>query len=1798
MTNISVEEKINLYLQKNPDLKNLEREALVSVMVQNGAMTMTEAQKVSAFAKSKAVATDMGTMLEHTEKPVLQGVQAEKTVLTAEQAKDLSVEYLSENVQSALNLYRNADNGVVSEAYDGIKNILDTELSSKNVGDVINKEVDCLNYLTRAKEGSLTKREYYEQNKERLREMIMKRFNEKDDTGVSYLNKFRGNISEKEYAQILEDYIQHTIDTIPDMQGIKDAQHNLIISDEAQTADLLANIANGMKTQESKEFFIEGQGVKFESPQLKNHPYESDELMTFEETFALERGREFSKEAFEALQQSKGEMSFATGAHNKTQELRNGVKQFMDEYNAAASVHTMSAGTAGVTMTTGGREPDAAERAGKISEFFSEYYAMSPESGKKDLDFIIEKQKLDLQITRSEDGTINIEFGGFYKTDAEKNKALNTLMRVSVQEQDKKLNNLLGGKTYESYLETYQNDYKSALGAQNADELAKAMSDDQMTVVEKYSGIAQMSGMGLMIAGGILSATPAAPAGAGMLSLGGKIALCGMAAKNVLGFTEELTRENTSDDRMTRLKKNLAMDIGGLIIGGAAGRQGMKYASQILQNGGNKALAMVAEKGTDFTLSVAGDLAMVGALNYDEGIAETLKNNGIGIVVSTFTGLKASKEMFRGEFDIQPQRVSEAVKTSANVKSDSFGENLSQTASAQSVSGKGAPDIQGTRKPETPRGPVLEGGIHADELDEVAPFAEKLQKTPHAGDYIDVPITRLERKEFKANLRSLCNYKGEPFINDYTINHIIKMYDEADIPKLNQLVTDMKTKFKDNEYTAQLFKAFVNNKTIQKSKDFNFVRNLINEFKDSHDNRININHIAYFLNDKQKQAIEILLDMNEIRFNNAEDLRNASYNFDERNSLAALKRVSEFRNANGERIFTTDDINEIIEMKHVIAGKNFTDDEIIKLHEYMDDFTQNISITTFASVLSSGKNPALVADIKAAINADNISDILPRINEAAVPYCINSIADKTLKSLVKKNINNIQDPADKLDFLDRMSYFYDLSEVQDKYILSHIAKNINEMSLAYKNRKKTVNFNNFMNSYKYNITEYIDIDKGLSGKDSYTYGSASEYLSYMKSEYPERAAAFLDLVDKYQTLTKEEYFNYINNNKAIQKLSLTDFIEVEKAVPFYVKDKKIEALKTYFEDNYHLEKNGNPDTKKLLSYMYKNNYLSTLPKETAQLCENIYDSFGVKVFVSDENDTESIRLIQNELMEWQRASKGEAVMPPVLDLSVIRQNYINKKFASGGFHVHGSHNIALNGENLNNIQHAIRHELAHANDEFVLTYSGQIPKYENGKLIEVIDIDKIIVHEEVPQLDADGNPVFDVYGNPVMEKKTNPDGTFVPDFSKCQYVDEFRNAGVAESQIAYAYNNKAEFLAVAAEGAYTTYSKEFKELLVKMGLPKWMFDMKSKYQVKTEANIYNAGDLSKNYSVDERAAVSRNAEAMFSEITRKQNEIKSDYSSLGVKSYNCRVKDLLGINEKIYRQLAKIDEKISELKDVDKFNAEKLKKGDKPLTREEADILTEHYNIQKHNLIQNYDTVHNTIQDGFGARLVMDDTSPAAVAKVHRNLLDAIDSGQFKILEINNYQGVGGIPYFSSAQIKQIQDHCRRQGYTVTIISDVNAPKGKEAQYSNAYHSGKAVKRSGYTTCQMNILHKNGIISEFQIRGKHINELAESEHIFYDISEGKDVSRGNSAIKQLVSPLEEAVYKMAPRDSDGNLIKPLTPEYTAYGDYLTESYKHARNIELGIPSKKPVLPPNISPLLDIDNIMDIHAKIDYIKKTK
>lgn len=1257
---------------------------------------------------------------------------------------------------------------------------------------------------------------------------------------------------------------------------------------------------------------------------------------------------------------------------------------------------------------------------------------------------------------------------------------------------------------------------------------------------------------------------------------------------NTAGVTTEVAADMATTMALQKdgaTEMDWIMSIGGSLVG-------TKMQKVLAPMSGDAKVAYVMDAFKDFKLSETEAKQLLKAMDDSaKGIAP-LKKQDLSNNSQYQAELADLNERFKNKEISAPELLAAKKALKSKYEQENTVNHSPASPTKKKASSKEDVQTNSTQK----GGPVLEGGIRADELDEVAPFAKRLENSSDVGDYIPVPTKKLDIKEFKSKLVSLTDPKdGTPLFKELDSEFFIEKFGVENIAKVSEFIDFARQKYDDNFVRECLFSAN-SDKRIDPIDKIKLQRDLIETFDNTPENVKSLSTLIWTIKPTQMKAAQILLDMPK-RENSGDskwnDLNKFIENvdlFDSNKSVEALNRAVSLQFNNGAKAFGIKDIDKIIQIKDLLLSDNFSDDELVKLSFSLVSVAKNSSdIRYIAKVIASPKNKDLQAEIKEILKDDKFMTVVAKMHQLqpkiydkvnAAKIAQTNIKDKTSKALIKRNAKKIKDIQKRIDFVAKMEkYLPNLSEIQDKYILSKIYAETSSIVEKLNTNSADVKPEDYLK-----LVEYVNIDKEFRGETAYVYGNASAYLEYMEKEYPDSARVFKDLVEKYKTMSKKDFESYFDQNTTPEITEL--------GIINYVKDKQIEQLKLYINKNSSIEDNlyYSKKEKSNISRLYREKYLSQLPEATRKRCEKIYDSFGVKMFLADESDTKVLDFVYNELQEWQKASRGQAQMPPVLDLSVIKKDYIDKVFQSSGYCNSVTKNISLNGRYLEDVIYTLRHEIAHANDSEINTKDGIITVHNKDGSVEKINIDEIVVHKQVQRLDSDGQPMFYPDGTPIMEKAIAEDGTLEPDLAKCKYVEEFDNAGIPDWHIPYAYTNKSEFLAVAAEGDYSKYSPEFKDLLVKLGLPKWMFNMKARDNINTDPNIYTNNKFASKYSAEDNQKISANSEKFFNWVSKSSNEIKNDYLKYIDQSFgtlSTRVKDLEGLNEKIYREIDRIDQKIADLENIDEYNATKLKKGDEPLTQEAADVLIEKYNMQKQNLINDYDTVISTIQDAFGARLVLDDASPVAIAKIHQSLLNAIDSGEIKILEINNYQGEGSIPYFSSAQIKQLQAHCRRQGYELKVISDVNAPVGKEDLYNKDYNSQKAIKASGYTTCQMNIQHKNGVISEFQIRGKYINELAESEHIFYDISQNKDLSKGNPKIKAITDPLVRVVENMNAKGNEH--IK------AAYSKYLTECYKFARMKELGIPMKKPVLPDIVDPMLDIDNIINIHNQITSIK---
>lgn len=638
---------IQQYIKSHPELTNKTQEQILSIMIKNGVITPTEAQKISAFAKTSSVHnTDMPGL--HFEKNKTNQAKTNYDIdFSYEEAQDFAIENISQNVQDAFAVFYAQDNGIITKGYDSIKEFFDGELSSKNVGDVLRNEQKSVEYLTKAKEGTLSKKQYYIENKERLKEMMLKRVYERDEsTGDSFIDRMRGDLSKNEFAKLIETTIDARLDSLTNLgaeksiKAIKGLQHQLVTMDDKALEEFLNELNKTAREQKIKSHNIEGQ-PSIKQPEIPIE-FTSEEPMTFEEVYKLERGTNFNEALMENLAKNKGEINFAIGAFNKYNQFKTEADRLLDEYSEATKVYTDEN-----NISTAGHEPNADLRADDVLNLYKSYYENSPDpdAAKKNLENIINKTNLPVQLKNEGNGDFTLDLsalGDNYR----QNKVLNTILKMGIQEEKNKLDKLLGGKTIEEFAKNYETSYKATLGSENANELAKAMEADNMTAIQRYTGNTAMSGMGLMVIGGVLTVTPAAPLGGVLLAAGQVTALTGIAAKNMLGFTDALTRDEIDSEEIKDLSKNLAMDIGGFAIGGIAGKKGIEVGKALAEKGYSTLTSTIAEHGTDFTLSLAGDLAMMGALNTSDTATGLAEGNLIGVLVSTVTGVRTSKYLY------------------------------------------------------------------------------------------------------------------------------------------------------------------------------------------------------------------------------------------------------------------------------------------------------------------------------------------------------------------------------------------------------------------------------------------------------------------------------------------------------------------------------------------------------------------------------------------------------------------------------------------------------------------------------------------------------------------------------------------------------------------------------------------------------------------------------------------------------------------------------------------------------------------------------------------------------------------------------------------------------------------------------------------------------------------------------------------------------------------------------------------------------------------------------------------------
>ena len=985
---------------------------------------------------------------------------------------------------------------------------------------------------------------------------------------------------------------------------------------------------------------------------------------------------------------------------------------------------------------------------------------------------------------------------------------------------------------------------------------------------------------------------------------------------------------------------------------------------------------------------------------------------------------------------------------------------------------------------------------------------------------------------------------GKPVFSDFTIRKIMDAYTNSASAEISKLNKEIQAKFKDPQEAGEVLKSIVYNPVMVKTQDFEHAKLLLSRSNDLNSLKSTFSKLTLQKYNLQKEALSIEQEYEKLY---SQKLLIFDNLLNEDNVVVLKKAIKD--NINGNQFITQKNLK-----KFLADGYKLYDNPDLTL-------AQKSALLNSRTYFSN----AMLQEVLSGNNTQAKKEILSVLNEITPQNCTQ---DSSLKGLNRLNqpvndafrmqvagefpIESLQAKFKQLDGLSTTNLSLlsklgnEIKEIEDPTIKEIAQDNLSKLMDCMRNGDENT-FDQLQST-----EELVNIYKSFCEK-SVLPANVQNYYDYLKKEYPDKALRFEQLLDgsvKQKSILQKIKEKYIGPN-ALESFDS----ELAPVLRDFKNDKKFEPMKQWVA-KYATTR---PDE---VNKVYEKFYLLKLPEKTAQLCRNISDDFGTKVFLGDSDNTDVLQYVYNELFEWRKSSGGKCVVPDVLDLSKIKEYYIDKSLKANGYYDEVTNGVYIDGDKLPDIKTIVRHEIMHANVK---------PQADVSTDFRAVEASEIFVHKKA----------YDKNGNAIQ----------VVDPENCKYFDELKSglesAGIDSSYAYYAYTDRNELIAVAAEGDYTKYSPEFKQALIKLGMPKWVFKMDKPANITSTEQVYYHKDYSDKYMPEQNQRISKSARDQYNSAINSFDGVYADYNeffNIPDCVLSSRVKTLDGIFEKHYRQLAKYDK--MKKKAFEAADPQVAKgKNQKPLSADELRQELLRIDKLKSEALNEPSLIQKKIEDSIGARLVMNDCSSEAVEKVFQKVLNAIDSGKVKLSTINNYCGKGMEPYFTPQQIEQIYLHCKAQGYEPYIVSPIKTPSASiDTDYD--FHPLEAEKPSGYTTVQMNFVHSNGFVSEFQIRGHAINELAESEHIIYDIREGKDITKKDPEIAAIAQDVIQLIKKMDLKENA--YIK------EQYSNYLTKCYEYAKISETNPTAQKPELPEYIDQRLGIENIIELHHKISDI----
>lgn len=552
--------------------------------------------------------------------------------------------------------YKNAEDevGNAQTTYNVLKKSEGIITKSKKRDDKLAQVIDDhqigLECLYKAKNGQLTKKEYLDENRARLLRMFPAYQSSIDQ--ITYLQaKSNRSLSEEQQLNNLKKRTEDVKERVNSLspKALKSYQHRILMLKGNKTSGLYkqqsAKIWNDFQSDTGTVSLVSSKNsdiVKARNVKTIKPPYKltgSEELMTYEQVFELEKGIKYDAGAIKACEENKAALDIVTGAKTNFDYISRMTNQFITSYEKETHTTANQAiagnqskpsenGTEGATRF----EPDSKLRCGELAMIYTNYFN---KDGKAALNYLSKIKDVNVKLSLDKDNKLVIEG---------KNRDVNELAVKFQEMQSNQYKKVLSGKKYEDYQNNYAQSYIAAYGINNPSELANASLKDQQEMIDNANQFVMGAGIGLTLVGGVTCLIPGLEGfGAGMAKVGGNIAMTAMAADPIAKTIDYKTSETGfTKERADALKEELATDAVFMGIGFVSGGVGRGVAKALNARGLNQVKSMMAERGTDFACNVMGGALMLGEPN--------LQMNALNAISAAMLGSRAYKVINKPKF--------------------------------------------------------------------------------------------------------------------------------------------------------------------------------------------------------------------------------------------------------------------------------------------------------------------------------------------------------------------------------------------------------------------------------------------------------------------------------------------------------------------------------------------------------------------------------------------------------------------------------------------------------------------------------------------------------------------------------------------------------------------------------------------------------------------------------------------------------------------------------------------------------------------------------------------------------------------------------------------------------------------------------------------------------------------------------------------------------------------------------------------------------------------------------------------